>query len=142
MGEDGVGLTLGQIGAQRFGIAQGGHRMVKALVARVGGPVGGIVEVQVVEQARPGGGPLVPAKAPGQAEGSIGHEQGVLIAGDGKMVTPLLHRLDLRAFQQGSDTVQERGLLGTMHGDNTSLNRIVTRIITEFFRPVSIFRKS
>ena len=58
------------------------------------------------------------------------------------MVTPLLHRLDLRAFQQGSDTVQERGLLGTMHGDNTSLNRIVTRIITEFFRPVSIFRKS
>ena len=63
MGEDGVGLPLSQIGAQRFGIAQGGHRMVKALVARVGGPVGGIVEVQVVEQARPGGGPLVPAKA-------------------------------------------------------------------------------
>ena len=51
MGHDGVALLVRQVGAQGGGVAQGELRVVQALVARVGGAVGGIVEVQVVEQA-------------------------------------------------------------------------------------------
>ena len=109
VGDDGVLLPLGQVGAQGGGVAQGELRVVQTLVAGMGGAVGGVVQVQVVEQPRPGGGPVVPAEVTGQPEGHIGHEQGVLVAGDGEVVAPALHGADLAGVQQGAHALQEGG---------------------------------
>ena len=57
VGDDGVGLSVAEVGAQGPGIAQGKHGVVQALVAGMGVAVCGVIEVQVVEQSRPGSGP-------------------------------------------------------------------------------------
>ena len=121
MGHDGVALLVRQVGAQGGGVAQGELRVVQALVARVGGAVGGIVEVQVVEQARPGGGPVVPAEVPGQPEGHVGHEQAVVEAGGGIVPLPLLHGGHLIALQQRAHALEEGGGIQIMLGHKERL---------------------
>ena len=87
----------------------------------MGRGVGRVVEVQVVEQARPGGGPEVPAEVPGQPEGHIGHKQGVLIAGSIEVMPPLLHGFDLLGIQQGLDTFQKSGRIQIVLGHRKRL---------------------
>ena len=114
--DDGVGLPLGEVGAQGPGVPEGELRVVETLVARVGVPVGGIVEVEVVEKPGPGGGPRVPAELFRHAVGDVGDEQRVLVTGGGIMPPPLLHGVDLLAFQQRGHAFQIGGLLGMLHG--------------------------
>ena len=102
MGDDGVGLPGAEVGAQSLGIAQGKHGVIQALVAGVGAAVGGVVQVQVVEQSRPGRLLAVPAEVLGDAVGHVGHKEGVLVTGHGKMVPPLTHGIDLLRGQQRS----------------------------------------
>ena len=94
MGEDDVLLLGGQL-HQLGGVAGRGHRVVEALVARMGGLVVAVVQIQVVQQSHTGRHPVIPAQPAGQTEGHIGYKQRVVIGGDGEMVAPLLHGFHL-----------------------------------------------
>ena len=67
-----------------------------------------------MEQTCPRGSLVIPSKPPGQAESHIGYEQGMFIAGDGKVMAPAFHLIDLPALQQRGDTVQKGGIVQFM----------------------------
>ena len=105
VGDDDVLLLVGQPAAQLGGVFGGGLGVGEALVALVLAVVVGVIEVQVVEQPAPGGGHVVHAPAPGQAEGHVGHEDGVLVAVHAGVVGDGLHGAHLVAHQQVADAV-------------------------------------
>ncbi len=90
MGEDNIPLLVAQV-CELLGIAGGGPGMVKALPARVGRLVTGVVEVQIVQESASGGSGLVQAQSPGGAERPVSHKQGVVQGGDAVMMAPAAH---------------------------------------------------
>ena len=74
--------------------------MVKALVARVGGFVLGVIQVEVVEQPAAGRRRRVQPQQAGAAVGPVGHKQGVVQGGDRAVVLPPAHHPHLVGVQQ------------------------------------------
>ena len=106
MGENDVLLLGGQVGECR-GVAGGEAGMIEALVAGVGGFVLGIIQVQVVEQAPPGGGIGVQTQKASQSVGTVSHKQGVIQGGDGTVVFPSAHHPYLVGVQQFTGQFQK-----------------------------------
>ena len=121
VGDDDVLLHGGETAAQGPGVLQGHHGVGEALVAVVGRLFPGIVEVEVVEEPRPGGGPVVQAPAAGQAIGHVGHAHRVLIAGGAGVVGELPHGTDLRGIQQVLDTAEKELIVDVVHGNHLAL---------------------
>ena len=98
MGENDVLFLAGELGDLRR-VSGGKAGVVEALVARMGGFVFGIVQVQVVEQSSPSGGVGIQPQKAGHAVGAVSHEQGVVQGGDGTVVFPSAHHPHLVGIQ-------------------------------------------